>query len=161
MDDNQRITLQTYNEHADRYVSGTRAALAPDGVRWVDDFLKLLDANAIILEIGSGTGRDANLMERRGFQVIRTDGAQGMVEYMTSQGHLAKLYNPLLGSFSQRYDAIVAGAVLLHFNEAQLRVVLENILSNLPANGPILIWTKSGKGDEVASEKMNSPRYFK
>jgi len=52
----------------------------------IDPLDERLRPGASILEIGSGTGRDALELERRGYRVRRTDAALSFVEMMRADG---------------------------------------------------------------------------
>lgn len=97
--DHNRQTLKTYQRNVPRFAATTEQAddpaLAPNW-QWVDAALDLLpNKQASILEIGSGTGRDAQYMEDRGFTVSRTDAVQGFVDLLVRQDHTALLLNVL------------------------------------------------------------------
>lgn len=161
MDKNQALTLAAYNHFPERYVAGTSHKLHPEITRWMDIFLSKLQPGANILEVGCAMSRDADYMESKGFRVIRTDAAQGFIDYLASKGITAKLFNPLIRPYAKKYDAVFAAAVLLHFNTAQLEKVLDNLGQQLAPKGYFCFWVKRGVGEEYSSHKMDAPRYFK
>ena len=65
-------TLQTYEAAAQRYREQTRQA-GPDLLDFLDRLAALAGPGAHVLEIGSGPGNDAVLLEARGLRVTRTD----------------------------------------------------------------------------------------
>ena len=59
------------------------AATMPEWVAGeIDAFVDALGGTGRILEIGSGGGRDARELERRGLSVRCTDAAQGFVDLL-------------------------------------------------------------------------------
>ena len=70
-----------------------------------------------MLEIGTGGGRDAALMEQLGLRVRRTDITPAFVAILREQGHEADLIDPLVDDLTSpdgAYDAVWANASLLH-----------------------------------------------
>lgn len=158
---NQEITLKAYDEQADRYDQLTEQNPIGELTDWVDLFLAKLKFSDTILEIGSGHGRDAKYMVSKGFKVIITDASKGMVELLRSKSLSAKLYDPLKGKYPGQYNALLAGAVLLHFSAEQLDVALSNLSAGLPVGGYFCFWVKQGVGEEITDQKLGAPRYFK
>ena len=154
------ITLQSYEQGINQYISGT--ANETNGVvkDWIDQFLKLVPTNAQIIEIGSAFGRDAKYIESCGFSVDRTDATIGFVHLLQNEGHLVGKFNILTDDFTSQYDLVFANAVFLHFNHEELVGVLKKVWLNLNSHGILAFSVKHGKGDEWTSEKIGNPRYF-
>jgi protein-L-isoaspartate O-methyltransferase len=91
-------TIDTYESAADVYAVADASAATLAGAlhRFVDEFAGHLSAGAQVLEIGSGTGRDAAYLESRGFTVRRTDAARSFVAAMRAAGVEADVVNVLL-----------------------------------------------------------------
>ena len=83
------ITLATYERAAQRY----RDQSAPAGQSLLEflDCVAQLVGSGEILELGSGPGREARYLERRGLRVIRTDATRAFVEMMRAEGFDARL----------------------------------------------------------------------
>lgn len=115
-------TVRAYDLDAAAYASA--GAQPPDSVR--ADIAELgarLGAGARVLEIGSGGGRDALLMEQLGLSVRRTDITPAFVTLLRGERHDADLLDPLVDDLSSRegeYDAVWANASLLHVDRAYL-----------------------------------------
>ena len=97
----------------------------PDSVRRdIEDVRRAPRAGARVLEIGSGGGRDARLMEELGLRVRRTDITPGFVALLRAQGHDADLLDPLTDDLATPervpYAAVWANASLLHVARADL-----------------------------------------
>ncbi len=149
-------TLSTYENHADRYIQRTsthRSVL-------VDDLIGLTSPGAVVLELGSGPGRDALAMEDAGLIVHRTDGAASFVERFHRDGFQARVLNVLAEDFGGPFDAIFANAVLLHVPRAQLARVLATALRATRVGGVLVASFKKGVGDEWSMRKLEAPRHF-
>nr|WP_246664031.1 class I SAM-dependent methyltransferase [Phyllobacterium sp. SYP-B3895] len=58
----------------------------------IDAFVTELGGSGRVLEIGSGGGRDALELEKRGISVWRTDISKGFVELLRESGFQADLW---------------------------------------------------------------------
>ena len=160
-DDNQKITLATYEKGVETYLKKTRSEISGGLKEYLDYILTKVPKDAHILEIGSATGRDADYIESKGYNLTRSDAVQGFVEYIRSQGKVALIFNVLSDKLGQQYDVVIATAVLLHLNTEQLAVALENINTHLTINGVLILAVKQGDGEEYSFHKMKTGRYFK
>jgi SAM-dependent methyltransferase len=52
----------------------------------IDRFLKLVGKGNVIIEFGSGTGRDADYMESKGYKVVRTDSEKEFIGFQAEKG---------------------------------------------------------------------------
>src|SRR6188474_1853936 len=87
-------TVRSYDVAATAYAA--EAATMPEWVmREIDAFVDALRGTGRILEIGSGGGRDARELGRRGLSVRRTDVAQGFVDLLRGGGFEADQLDPL------------------------------------------------------------------
>ena len=83
-------TVHAYDLDAVAYADASPSM--PDSVRAdVEDLVTRVGRGARVLEIGSGGGRDALLMERLGVRVRRTDITPGFVALLRAQEHAADL----------------------------------------------------------------------
>ena len=99
----------------------------------IDAFVTGLGGSGRVLEIGSGGGRDALELEKRGMSVRRTDISKGFVELLRERGFEADLLDPLTDDLAdpQRpgtpYDGIWACACLIHVARADFATVLRRL----------------------------------
>lgn len=114
-----RDTVRAYDTVAAEYAA--EAAAMPEWVATeIDAFVTELGGSGRVLEIGSGGGRDALELEKRGISVRRTDISKGFVELLRESGFEADLLDPLTEDLAdpQRpgtpYDGIWACACLIH-----------------------------------------------
>jgi SAM-dependent methyltransferase len=149
-------TLSTYEHHADRYIQRT----STDRSALVDDLIRLTSPGAVVLELGSGPGRDALALEAAGLIVHRTDGAESFVERFHRDGFQARVLNVLAEDFGGPFDAIFANAVLLHVPRAQLTSVLATAFRATRVGGVLVASFKKGVGDEWSTRKLEAPRHF-
>ncbi|PKH41308.1 Methyltransferase domain-containing protein [Nocardioides alpinus] len=156
-------TVRAYDLDAAAYVAGT--ARMPDSVRAaLEAFGARLGRGARVLEIGSGGGRDARLMEELGLSVRRTDITPAFVTLLRSHGHDADLVDPLaddLSSSEGAYDGVWANASLLHVARAELVTVLARLADVTRPGGLLRISLKEGDGDGWSTHgSISQPRHF-
>lgn len=161
MNNSNDMTLRAYNSHIQAYVDGSPQIVDGDLKEWIDSELSQIPVSAKILEIGSGTGKDARYLESKGYSVERSDASTGFVALLHSQGEEAKLLNVLTDELDSRYDVVFADAVFLHFTAEQLSGVFKKIYRALPPKGRLLFTLKEGDGEEVTNRKLGGDRYFK
>ncbi|WP_132300800.1 bifunctional 2-polyprenyl-6-hydroxyphenol methylase/3-demethylubiquinol 3-O-methyltransferase UbiG [Kribbella sp. VKM Ac-2568] len=151
------VTLAAYEQAADRF----RESIPRDPNGPLLELLDLagdrLRPGATVLELGSGTGRDAVELEERGYRVRRTDAAWSFVEMMRADGFEADQLNALVDDFGGPYDVVFADAVFLHFDPDQLAVVLRKARE---AAGLLAFTTREGDGDEWSNRYLDLPRHF-
>lgn len=149
-------TLLAYERGADRYAERTddhRSGL-------VDDLLALVPAEAHVLELGSGPGRDALALEAAGCSVDRTDGARAFVDRLRSEGHDARVLDIRDDDWGGPYDAVFANAVLLHVRRDDLGPVLERALAAVRPGGVLAATVKHGEGAGWSDRKLADARHF-
>ena len=159
-------TVRSYDRDAAAYVSSTAAM--PDSVRVdIEAFAARLGHGSSVLEIGSGGGRDAALMEVLGLRVRRTDITPAFVELLRERGHDADLLDPLTDDLASvdgpdvPYDGVWANASLLHVARADLPAVLARLAGVTRQGGLLRITVKEGDGDGWSTHgSIASPRHF-
>jgi SAM-dependent methyltransferase len=125
-------TLAFYQANAETYVQARPAALAPE----LHDFLARLAPGSRILELGCGSGIDAQALQERGYDVVASDATPAMAALAS-----ARLGRPVrVMRFDEltdvaAYDAVIASAALLHVPREGLPGVLARIHSALKPGG--------------------------
>lgn len=160
MTDANQKTLRAYDANVRAYVEGTPHQVGGAPRDWMDRALDGLTPTARILEIGSAFGRDAAYVASKDFAVECTDAAPGFVEELRARGFRANLFNVLTDDFGATCDLILANAVLLHFDRAQLPCVLAKARTALNPSGRLAFSLKGGDGEGWSSAKLGAPRYF-
>ena len=117
-------------------------------VREIDAFVDVLGGTGRILEIGSGGGRDACELERRGLLVRCTDVAQGFVDLLRADSFEADQLDPLTDDLADPrhpdtpYDGVWSCACLFHVARDDLVTVLGRLAA---ATGPLDASTRRSK----------------
>lgn len=159
-DSNQR-TLDSYEAGFNEYIQAAPNKRGEAVMKWIDASLQDLSTEAAILEIGSAYGRDAEIIEGKGFRVEKTDAAKAFVEILQQKDPSAHVLNILTDELTQQYDLITANGVFLHFNDDEIRLALTKVLKALKPNGSFAFSLKEGKGEAWQDNKGMQPRYFK
>jgi SAM-dependent methyltransferase len=127
-------TLAFYAAEAPVYTSSR-----PDGIsRHLTGFLERLPIGGSILELGCGGGIDAAHMIARGFAVEPTDGVPEIAKQAEARLGFAELAD------TEKYDAVVANAALLHVPREGLAAILAKIWCSLKRGGWHLASYKGG-----------------
>ncbi|MFI5698087.1 class I SAM-dependent methyltransferase [Kribbella sp. NPDC051586] len=148
------VTLSAYEQAPEKFRDSIPTAPNDE---LIDLLAERVGPGARVLEIGSGTGRDAVELERRGFVVRRTDATQAFIEMMRADGHAVDRLNALTDDFGGPYDAVFADAVFLHFNRPDLAQVLRKAAR---AATVLAFSTREGKGEEWSDRNLDLPRHF-
>ena len=135
-------TLAFYQDEAPVYT-----ASGPEGAsRHLPSFLECLPSAASVLELGCGGGRDAQYMIARGFAVDPTDGVPAIAAKASERLGLAvRIMRFDEFAASEKYDAVVASASLLHVPREGLPDVLARIWRALKPGGWHLATYKTGQ----------------
>ena len=146
-----RATVQAYDAHAAAYRDGTNGVSVETAAQ-VSDLVATLGPGARVLEIGSGGGRDAAVLEQAGLSVRRTDITPAFVDLLREAGHEATLLDPLIDDLADPrapgapYDGVWASASLLHVDRSDLSTVLRRLAEATRPGGALLLWLKEGDG---------------
>lgn len=151
-----RDTVRSYDEDAADYAA--EAAAMPLWVAAeIDAFVTALGGAGRVLEIGSGGGRDALALEKRGIGVRRTDISQGFVDLLRAGGFEAALLDPLTDDLAdpQRpgtpYDGVWACACLIHVAREDLGAVLRRLAAATRPGGRLHASVREGDGQDVST----------
>jgi 2-polyprenyl-3-methyl-5-hydroxy-6-metoxy-1,4-benzoquinol methylase len=141
-------TIATYERIAREYAAEITDEPPPERA---DALARLLDALfpcPAILEVGSGTGRDADHLERLGARVRRTDAASAFVELQAERGRHAQLLDVIADDLGGPYDAVLAMCVLIHVERARTDALLRKVARALRPSGAFLVSVREGIGEE-------------
>lgn len=143
-----RQVIEMYEAYADRYdeIVGT------EPIERVQAALKRLAAEVgsggKVLEIGSGAGREADLLEDLGLHVRRTDATRRFLEIQAARGKQADLLDVVADELGGPYDAVVALCVLFYVRREEIGAVLGKIAQALRPGGAFLVSTRHGDGEK-------------
>lgn len=152
------ITLSTYEAAAELYRSQTSANAAI--LAFLDDFAAAAGTAAHVLELGSGPGSDAAILEQRGLRVTRTDATRAFVAMLRADGHAAHVLDVRTDDFGGPYDAVLADAVLLHLSAEEFAAVAGKARAAVRDGGLFALTLKEGDGSAWRTDKLDLPRHF-
>ncbi|WP_136809596.1 NUDIX domain-containing protein [Desulfosediminicola flagellatus] len=135
-------TLSYYESNAEEYVNET---LELDISEIRDTFISQLPANAHILDLGCGSGRDSRAFLDRGFTVTAVDASPAIAAIAsTFLGQTVQVQKAQDIEDVNRYDAIWACASLLHIPKSKMGGVINKLITALTPNGLLYISVKHG-----------------
>ena len=143
-----------YESNAEHYAAETFSA---DMSEQYQSFLPLLKKRAKILDVGSGSGRDAYYFQRHGYEVTALEPSKNLCREIRKvfSGEIVcsdiQSYQP-----TERYDGIWACASLIHLQEEEVLQFFERIDRYLNDDGIVYISGKNG----IQSGKAGDGRYF-
>lgn len=159
-------TVSAYDDNAAQYQENT-TELPPEIGRLIERLADELGADARVLEIGTGGGRDALALEARGVSVRRTDITPGFVELLRRAGHSADVIDPRHDDLSdpdrpgKPYDGVWASASLLHVARHNLPGVLRRLAQVTRSGGLLHLSVKEGDGEGWSTHgSVSAPRHF-
>jgi SAM-dependent methyltransferase len=108
-----------------------------------------LPAEAFVLDVGCGSGRDLLWMKKRGFDVIGFEQSPGLAELARDNAGCEVIEGDFeTYDFSSiLVDAVMLVGALVHVPHHRLPNVFENITSAISDNGLVLITLKKGSGE--------------
>jgi SAM-dependent methyltransferase len=159
-------TVRAYDTSAADY--GIRTQDLPAGMRAaITAFASALRPGARVLEIGSGSGRDALVLEQAGVSVRRTDITPAFVDLMREGGYDADVVDPLVDDLADplapdtAYAGVWANASLLHVDREDLSRVLSRLADATEDGGLLFVSVKEGDGEDWSLHgNVTAPRFF-
>lgn len=126
-----------------------------------DKFLSLLPKNASVLDIGCGAGVKSKYLSEKGFRVTGMDFSEKMIEIAKREVEdvyffVGDIYE--LDSYSKKFDAVFAQAVLLHIPKEKILGMLEKLRNKLKQNGILYIAVKEARNG-IESEILKESDY--
>jgi protein-L-isoaspartate O-methyltransferase len=159
-------TVRAYDASAAEYRRGSAEITAVVRAA-VDRYAALLNPGARVLEIGTGSGRDARALEDAGLSVRRTDIAPGFVHLLRDSGYEADVVDPLVDDLSDPaapdtpYAGVWADASLLHVDREELPLVLSRLADATEPGGVLFLGVKEGDGEDWSLHgNVTAPRFF-
>ena len=143
-----------YESNAEHYAAETFSA---DMSEQYQRFLPLLKNEAKILDVGSGSGRDACYFQKHGYQVTALEPSKNLCREIRKvfSGEIIcsdiQNYRP-----KERYDGIWACASLIHLQEEEILRFFEKIDLYLNDNGVVYVSGKNG----ISTGEVEDGRFF-
>jgi len=117
----------------EEYILHSPKTVGKENKKWIDSALSFADKNLPVLEIGSGTGIDADYIESQDFTVHRTDIDDRFIAYQKEKGKNVQKLDILNDKIKEKYSLIFINAVLHHFNYEELGRCLKKIKTQASA----------------------------
>ena len=140
------ITTAFYDAQAAEYAeSSCGKSLA----ECIDPFVQVLPADGVILDLGSGAGRDSLEFERRGYAVVSLDRSPGLLREHRRRGGSWLIEGDMTGlPFpNHRFHGVWACASLLHIPKDLVQGVLAEVHRVLYPGGAFFSAIKLGDGE--------------
>lgn len=153
------VTLSTYEAGADAYRRHDPPLQGPL-LAFLDALVDKLRPGAVLLEFGTGTGRDALYLESCGLTVHRSDATESFLELLRADGHEARKLDIRTDPLGGPYDGVYANAVLLHLKRDDLPRVLVRARHAVGEGGLLAFTLKEGDGEGWSAAKLDLPRHF-
>ena len=116
--------------------------------------VSLLPTGGSVLEVGSGTGRDADYLEGLGVTVRRTDAVRAFAEIQAERGRQVALVDVVADDLGGPYDGVLAMCVLMHVPSAQIDLVLRKVAAAVRPRGAFLVSVRLGSGVSAGPAAM-------
>jgi ubiquinone/menaquinone biosynthesis C-methylase UbiE len=164
----KEITRDGYDVIASEYAKRDQVSVpeSEDTRKALDQFSSLVQKNGEVLDVGSGTGRDAHILHQKGFKVTGIDFSDGMLNQAQSRFpeiKFVKMDFENIPVSKKKFDGIWANASLHHVAKEKTPSILERLHAVLADNGVIFIRVKHGTFEGVReNEKFGTSlkRYF-
>lgn len=156
-------TIATYDQYAEVYDGEVVDFWNGFPPEFINDFTNLLPGRRL-LNLGSGSGRDAVLLRTCGLEVVCIDASKSMIDMTTKLG-----FESYQADFSHidfpdsSFDAVWAYTSLIHIPKDEARRVVSHIQRLLKASGVFAIGVIEGDSDGMVERKTmpGVVRYFK
>lgn len=145
MSQENKKTLEVYQKTAHLYLASSAEHDRLDPVRaeeksqilksLIKKSFSSLPEHAKVFEIGCGDGKNAKFIESLGFEVTASDTADGFVEATKSKGIKTIKFDALEDNFPEKYSAVFAWRVFVHFTKEDALKIIQKVYDNLEEDG--------------------------
>lgn len=142
-----RRTIESYEGFAAEYATLVDPTPPPATEAALRRMLEPAGPDAFVLEVGSGTGRDADFVESLGATVRRTDATEAFLDLQRARGREVERLDLLTDDLAGPYDAVLALCVLIHIPRIAVDDVLCRIADALRPGGAFLVSMREGAGE--------------
>ncbi len=151
-------TITFYDDNAQNFFSETKDL---DMSEFYSRFLRHLPSPdqkpGHLLDLGCGSGRDANYFHKKGFQVTAIDASKELIKLASTWSPIEINYQVMKFeemNFEGEFDGIWACASLLHCKQTELEAVLVKIHKALKPDGVFYCSFKQGSGEREKNDRM-------
>lgn len=154
------LTIDTYNAYAVAYDNETAGFWRDFPTSFMDEFLSR--ASGLVINIGSGPGRDGLLLKERGANLVCIDASETMVDISTQRGLKSQVGDMLNLQFRDAYfGGAWAYTSLLHLPKSQITIALGEINRVLKPGAWFALGMQEGEGESYKeSSELHAPRWF-
>ena len=164
-----KSTLNYYDENAVEFACQTLSIDMHDLYELFINQLPQRDTQCI-LDVGCGSGRDANYFAKQGYHVTAMDASAKLIQW-AEQHHMSSRITWVHLDFSSiekqawenKFTGIWACASLLHVPFLELPFIINSLLDTFTDDGVMYVSFKYGKGERVDEERffcdMNESRW--
>lgn len=148
MDDYLQSTIRSYDKTVREYAKNV-APLHPYHIS--DRFIKLLLEESFVLDVGCGSGRDAEIFVSHGFSVTGIDLSENMIEYARKnvKGAAFQVMDLRNLTFDKNsFHGIWASASYLHVRKHEIGSALQEAHRVLKPGGIFYLSVKEGAGEQ-------------
>lgn len=114
-----------------------------------------------ILDVGCGSGRDANYFAKQGYEVTAIDASAELIQWAQQHHMLGRIdwYHLEFISIEKqpwkgKFTGVWACASLLHVPFLQIPSVIESLLDTLTDDGVMYVSFKYGEGERIDKERF-------
>lgn len=147
----EQRTNDYYEKNAAAYFEMT---LRVDMTGIYDRFLGYVPEGGLILDAGSGSGRDTLAFLKRDYEVEAFDASAALCELSTRMtGIPARVLTFQEFERPPRYDGIWACASLLHVPKDELQDAVTRLIGALKPGGALYVSFKHGSGERISEDR--------
>lgn len=159
LQDKEKKTVDYYDQSAKEW---NAAHGGEDGSYWLSEMQKFhsLLPSGRVLEIGSGSGKDAKALIEMGYEYTGTDASQGLIEVAQERNPNATFQHKSVFDLDypeNSFDGFWTAATLLHIPKDRIDDALASIRKPVKVKGIGFISMKQGDGEK---EDTNTGRWF-
>ena len=172
-------TVEIYEEKAATYLKTTieHDKLDPEKAKrkkeklqnFIKENLEQFKKGSKVFEIGSADGENAKYIKELGYNVTASDIADAFINETKSKIENTIKFNVLEDDFKDKYSAVLAWRVFVHFTKEDLDITLNKVYKALE-NGGIFIFNIMNRETKACDEEwvdfpneyhMDAERYYK
>lgn len=172
-------TVEIYEEKAATYLKTTiehdkldeeKAKRKKEKLQnFIKENLEQFKKGSKVFEIGSADGENAKYIKELGYNVTASDIADAFINETKSKVENTVKFNVLEDDFKDKYSAVLAWRVFVHFTKEDLDITLNKVHKALE-NGGIFIFNIMNRESKACDEEwvdfpneyhMDAERYYK
>lgn len=179
MSKENKKTVEIYEKKAATYLKTTieHDKLDPEKAKrkkeklqnFIKENLEQLKKGSKVFEIGSADGENAKFIKDLGYNITASDIADAFINETKSKVENTIKFNVLEDEFKDKYVAILAWRVFVHFTKEDLELTLNKVYNALEEDG-VFIFNIMNRETKTCDEEwvdfpneyhMNAERYYK